>query len=112
MSDGRKAGEEKAREEFARQVGIKEERKIKARNDPQQNVWLGFVKYGVIGWSVAIPTLAGVACGVWLDRNYPATHSWTISLMALGLFLGCAAAWKWVESEGNKIKKDGEDRDE
>ena len=99
-----------AREEFIKQVELKESRKLKSRQDTSQNVWLGFVKYGVIGWSVAIPTLAGVAAGLWLDKNYPCTHSWTLSLMALGLFTGCACAWRWMENEEIKIKKDTKDK--
>lgn len=27
--------------------------------------------FGIIGWAVAIPTLIGVAVGIWLDRHYP-----------------------------------------
>ena len=100
---------DKTRDEFIKQVEIKENRKLRALEDPKQSVWMGFVKYGTIGWTVAIPMLIGIACGVWLDKNYPSTHSWTLSLMALGLFIGCAGAWRWVESEGMKIKKDSDE---
>lgn len=101
-------GSDKSRDEFIKLIAAKEKLKLAARRGEQQSVWVGFIKYGTIGWSVALPTLAGVACGIWLDKNYPAPHSWTLSLMALGLFTGCAAAWHWVESEEMKIKKDDE----
>ncbi len=51
---------------------------------------------GLIGWSVVVPTLAGAALGAWLDRRLASTHSWALALMAAGLMLGCANAWRWV----------------
>jgi len=39
---------------------------------------------GLIGWSVAIPTLLGAALGLWLDRHYPGRHAWTLALLVAG----------------------------
>ncbi len=113
MSDDAKTKKEKGRDEFLRLVEEKEKRKLRAGKDLPQIVWLGLAKYGVIGWTVTVPTLAGVAAGIWLDRHYPCPHSWTLSLMALGLFAGCASVWYWMELEDEKMKKEKEeDRDE
>ncbi|HOT75421.1 MAG TPA: AtpZ/AtpI family protein [Candidatus Wallbacteria bacterium] len=101
-----------SREEFIKRVETKEKIILDGRRDSKSNVWLGFVKYGFIGWAVSVPMLAGVAGGLWLDKNYPSPHSWTLSLMALGLFIGCACAWRWVEKEGDKIKNDSAERNE
>jgi hypothetical protein len=43
---------------------------------------------GLIGWSVAIPTLLGAALGVWLDKRHPGSHSWTLMLPVIGLAIG------------------------
>ena len=58
----------------------------------------------MIGWSVAIPTLIGVAIGIWLDISYPGHISWTITFLFAGLAVGCANAWYWVERERKKIE--------
>ena len=91
---------EKTREEFARTVGRKGARKRRARGREGMDVLFGMVMFGVVGWSVAIPTLVGIAAGVWLDATYETDVSWTLMLMALGLAVGSAIAWFWVHTEG------------
>jgi hypothetical protein len=44
---------------FAGKVGAKASRKLKARRNSTQGIWFGLGMMGLIGWSVAIPTLAG-----------------------------------------------------
>ena len=46
---------------FAGQVGAKAARKLKARRNAKPGVWFGLGMMGLIGWSVAIPTLLGAA---------------------------------------------------
>jgi ATP synthase protein I len=64
---------------------------------------LGFV--GVVGWMIAIPTVLGVMFGRWLDANYAAKHSWTLSLLVAGVFVGVFAAWQWIESQQSAISR-------
>ena len=75
-------------------------RKQKARAAAPYGVWFGLGMLGLVGWSVAVPTLGGVALGLWLDRMYPSDFSWTLALMIAGATLGCWNAWRWVEREG------------
>jgi ATP synthase protein I len=93
---------------FARTVGQKEERKIRARQERGRGVWFGLGTMGMIGWSVAVPTLIGVALGVWLDSMYPGQVSWTLTFLAIGLAVGCANAWYWVRREQKRISGGGE----
>jgi ATP synthase protein I len=65
---------------------------------------------GVIGWSVAIPTLIGLALGIWIDTNWPGPFSWTLMLLLGGLALGCLSAWYWLSFERRMIEE--EERDE
>lgn len=51
---------------------------------------------GVLGWSIVIPTLAGIFAGRWLDHRLRSGIFWTGSLLALGLAAGCALAWRRV----------------
>ena len=96
---------------FAGQVGAKAARKLKARKSPQ-NVWFGLGMMGLIGWSVAVPTLLGAGLGIWLDKHHPGTRSWTLALLVAGLIIGCVNAWHWVAKEDKAIQDEQEDKDE
>lgn len=98
--------------EFSRQVGAKAARKLKAQRHVTQTVWSGLGMMGLVGWSVAVPTLLGVALGIWLDKNHPASHSWTLMLLAIGLGLGCFNAWHWVAKESREIREQEKNGDE
>ena len=67
---------------------------------------------GLIGWSVAVPTLMGAAFGIWLDKRYPGIHSWTLTWLIIGLFIGCLNAWHWVAREDREMRKNRESCDE
>ena len=97
---------------FAEQVGAKAARKLKARRSAGQGVWFGLGMMGLIGWSVAIPTLLGAALGLWLDSRHPGRHSWTLALMVAGLVLGCANAWLWVAKQDKTMREEQGDGDE
>ncbi|HUA82865.1 MAG TPA: AtpZ/AtpI family protein [Bryobacteraceae bacterium] len=79
-------------------VGAKQERMLRARRE-RRNWWGAIAIVGVIGWSVVVPTLAGVAVGAWLDRHYPQSFSWTVSLLIAGLAIGCATAWLRIKED-------------
>jgi len=75
-----------------REVGAKQNRMLKARA-AKDSFWSSLGVLGVVGWSVALPTLLGVALGVFLDSRWPGRTSWTITLLFAGLVLGCVNAW-------------------
>lgn len=91
------------------QIGAKAARKLKARRHSAPGIWFGLGMMGLIGWSVTIPTLLGAALGLWLDKNYPATHSWTLALLVAGLMIGCFNAWHWVAKEEKSMRDEQED---
>jgi ATP synthase protein I len=93
-------------------VGRKAARKLRARHDSASSVWFGLGIMGLVGWSVAIPTLLGAALGHWLDRHHPVAHSWTLALLVSGLAIGCINAWHWVSREEKAMHDREEDRDE
>ena len=47
-------------------------------------------------WLVVAPTVIGIFLGRWLDHAAASGIFWTLSLMFLGLCLGCWLAWKRV----------------
>ncbi len=91
---------------FANQIGDKAERKLKARRNPTPGVWFGLGMMGTIGWAIAVPTLLGVAVGIWLDSRFPGRHPWTLALMMAGLVLGCGTAWHWVTTEHKAMQEE------
>ncbi|MCL7744451.1 AtpZ/AtpI family protein [Guyparkeria hydrothermalis] len=98
--------------DFSRAVGAKAARKLAAQRDTTHGVWFGLGMMGLVGWSVAVPTLLGALAGLWLDGHYPAPFSWTLALIVAGLMLGCLNAWRWVSRERQAIDSIGEDADE
>ena len=72
----------------------------KARRRRQESAWYGLGMFGLVGWAIAVPIVAGVALGVWIDRNWPGEVSWTLTLLLAGAVLGAFNAWYWVQREG------------
>lgn len=94
---------------LAGQVGAKATRKLRARRRPGAGVWFGLGMMGLVGWSVAVPTLLGAALGIWLDKNHAGTHAWTLALMVAGLMIGCLNAWHWVTREDKAMREERDD---
>lgn len=83
-------------------VGRRAERKLRARKEPRRTAWFGLGTFGLVGWSVALPTLLGIALGLWLDRHWPGQVSWTLTFLLIGVGLGCFNAWYWIDQEGRR----------
>ncbi len=112
MTNAPPKGPFKPKPPLGQQVDAKAARKLRAQRHVTRTVWFGLGMMGLIGWSVAIPTVLGAALGVWLDRHYPGGRSWTLALLVAGLALGCWNAWHWVSKEGKAIQDEQEDGDE
>lgn len=91
-----------AGDRFPEEVARKAARRLAARGGGRWNVWFGMGMFGMIGWSVALPTLLGIAVGVWIDERWPSGRSWTLMLLFGGLILGCFIAWHWIREEGER----------
>ncbi|MDY7100156.1 MAG: AtpZ/AtpI family protein [Actinomycetota bacterium] len=83
---------------FRRAVERRAQRRRRAR-ERHESVWFGLGMFGVVGWSVALPTLIGIAIGAWVDARVDGTVSWTLTGLVLGVALGCLLAWFWVRGE-------------
>jgi ATP synthase protein I len=112
MTDEPPKGSFKRKPPLGQQVGAKAERKLRAQRHVTRTVWFGLGMMGLIGWSVAIPTVLGAALGIWLDRHYPGDRSWTLALLVAGLAIGCWNAWHWLSKEDKAIRDEQEDGDE
>ena len=97
-------------EELSEAVGVKEARKVRARCQKHRGVWFGLGMFGLVGWSVAVPTLVGIALGVWIDLKWPSRYSWTLMLLFISVMLGCLNAWFWVSRERKMIREENEEQ--
>jgi ATP synthase protein I len=96
----------KQAEDFTKKIGAKEARKIKGKSQKDEGIWFGLGVFGIVGWSIVIPTLIGTAIGLWIDGAWPSRFSWTLMLMIMGVALGCLNAWYWVKKARENIIKD------
>jgi ATP synthase protein I len=86
-------------ERLAKEIGRRGERKMEARKRKDRGIWFGLGMFGIVGWSVAIPTIASLAIGIWIDSRLESGMSWTLMLLGAGIVMGCLNAWYWVKKE-------------
>lgn len=91
--------------QMSKQIGTQENRMLKAQHEKKRSVWTGLGLFGMVGWTIVAPTLIGAGIGRWLDTKYMQSFSWTLSLLIVGLTLGCYAAWHWIKKEYNNMHK-------
>ena len=89
-------------DELASQVQTRQQRMLRTRAERDRDFWRSVATLGVIGWSVVLPTLVGIAAGIWLDGRWPERFSWTLMLLTVGLTLGCVHAWVRIRRDSNK----------
>jgi ATP synthase protein I len=107
MNEAHKAIVANEETRFSRQVGAQAARKLKAQRSATRSIWFGLGMSGIVGWSVTVPALFGAALGIWVDKHYPSTYSWTLMLLLLGLIIGCMNVWHWVGSEYKEMQEEG-----
>jgi ATP synthase protein I len=91
---------------FEQQVAAKAVRKLRAQSRGPGDVWFGLGMTGLIGWSIAVPTVLGALLGLWIDRRHPGGHSWILALLVAGLVIGCANAWRWMNQQAHAMQDD------
>lgn len=89
-------------DQVVEEIGQKAARKLRARRRRDRGVWFGLGMFGLVGWSIAVPTVAGIALGVWLDAKLDTRASWTLTLLFIGVFLGSLNAWYWMKQESRE----------
>lgn len=96
------SGKEQHRAQLKDEIQRKGTRRELARKDSRHGMYFGLGMFGMVGWSVAIPTILGLLLGIWIDRTWPGQASWTLMGLLGGVILGCYNAWYWVQKESSK----------
>jgi ATP synthase protein I len=111
MSDYKKKDRMREASDIGNEIGEKETRKLRARRHKNRGIWFGLGTFGMVGWSVSIPTLLGLALGIWIDSAWPSRFSWTLMLLLGGLMVGCLSAWYWLGFESRLIQEEESDEE-
>jgi ATP synthase protein I len=96
-----------AEEELLEKIKKDSAKKMKAREEGSE-IMFGLGLFGIVGWSIAIPTVLGIALGVFLDKRFPQSFSWTITLLFAGVILGSYNAWRWVREKSEEEEENEE----
>jgi ATP synthase protein I len=91
-----------AEERFHAEIARKAARHRMAERERDRGFWFSLGLFGLVGWSVVIPALIGIGVGLWLDKNWPSRVSWTLTLLFVGITVGCLNAWYWIKQESRK----------
>jgi ATP synthase protein I len=93
--------EPSAEEKMLRKVESDARLKIRARGK-EDTVVFGLGMFGIVGWSIVVPTVMGIALGVYLDGRVDSGFSWTLTLLFTGVIVGCINAWYWVKQKSER----------
>jgi ATP synthase protein I len=75
-------------------VRTRQTRRERWRREGERSMGQNLAMIGALGWTIMLPTLAGIFVGRWLDRYFSMGIFWTLGLLVAGLALGCTLAWK------------------
>lgn len=95
-------------QQLVEDIARKERRKLHHRRRAG-GIWFGLGTFGIVGWSIALPTLIGIAVALWANSIRPGT--WTLGFFFLGLAIGLFNAWQWVAKEQRAMEREREERD-
>lgn len=103
--------ENRSTDDFPKEVRDRERRKLRSLRR-KKTVWFGLGMFGMVGWSIALPSVVGVFAGLWIDTAWPGRYSWTLMLFIVGLGLGCYNVWYWLQKERESINREDDEDDD
>lgn len=75
------------------------ERAIAGARDPEPSLASRLGQIGVLGWTIVVPLLAGLALGRMVDRALGTHALFTAPLIGLGAAAGLWLAWRWMRRQ-------------
>jgi len=89
--------DEKANDGLRDAVKQRRERRALWSREGERTLGQNLAMIGALGWTIVTPTLLGILAGRWLDRRMQSGVFWTLSLILIGLTIGCALAWQRIQ---------------
>jgi ATP synthase protein I len=86
-------------EPLQKAVKARRERRGRWEREGERSIGANLALIGSLGWTIVLPTLAGIFIGRWLDHLYRSGIFWTLGLLVAGIALGCTLAWKRMHRE-------------
>ncbi|GEM_PF-292662 len=84
-------------------VRRKTDRRQRARQGGGVSIWSYLGTFGLVGWTVAVPTLLGLMIGVYVENRWAeGSNRAVITGLVLGAAVGSAMAWYWVRRESEE----------
>ena len=80
-----------ARRSLERDVG-----RLERREPSAASFWRSLSVLGTVGWSIALPAVAGAWLGHHLDLRLDSGVRFTLMLLVAGVILGSVVAWRVV----------------
>jgi len=74
-------------------------REQRAHDEPEPSLGSRLGQIGILGWSIVLPTLGGLALGHWLDRRFGTGVFFSAPLLMIGAAFGLWSAWKWMHRQ-------------
>jgi ATP synthase protein I len=84
-------GRPDARRSLERDVG-----RLERREPSADSFWRSLSVLGTVGWSIALPAVAGVWLGRRLDVGFDTGVRFTLMFMVAGVMIGSVIAWRVV----------------
>lgn len=80
-----------------RAVRTRRERRALWQREGERSLGRNLAMIGALGWTIVIPILIGIFAGRWLDREFQSGIFWTLSLLVVGVAIGCVMAWQRIQ---------------
>ena len=75
------------------------QRQRRAEREPEPSLGSRLAQIGILGWTIVLPTLLGLALGHWLDKHFATGVFFSAPLLMVGAAIGLWSAWKWMHRQ-------------
>jgi ATP synthase protein I len=73
--------------------------RLHRREPSAESFWRSLSVLGTVGWSIALPAVAGAWLGHRLDLRFESGVRFTLMLLVAGVMLGSVVAWRVVREQ-------------
>jgi ATP synthase protein I len=93
-------------DEVARAARDAAGREARGREQPEPSLGSRLGQIGILGWTIVLPTFAGLAIGRAIDRLLGTRVLFSAPMVMLGAAAGLWFAWKWMHRQERSHQDD------